>query len=90
MCLKLLQKNQLKKLPGLHDKIIQRVLNTQQKLNKSTKKKKIHIAKKRQPIIDVLNQYNNTKVKYQTAISLLNNAVSQSSKFRRKKIDRNK
>ena len=40
MCLKLLQKNQLKKLPGLHDKIIQRVLNTQQKLNKSTKKKK--------------------------------------------------
>ena len=89
MCLKLLQKNQLKKLPGLHDKIIQRVLNTQQKLNKSTKKK-IHIAKKRQPIIDVLNQYNNTKAKYQTAISLLNNAVSQSSKFRRKKIDRNK
>ena len=40
MCLKLLQKNQLKKLPGLHDKIIQRVLNTKQKQKKSTKKKK--------------------------------------------------
>lgn len=46
MCLKLLQKKQLKKLQGLHRKILQRVLNKQQKLNKSTKKKDIYHKKK--------------------------------------------
>ena len=84
--LKLLQKQQFKKLQVLPGNVIQRLVHKQQKLNRSTKKK-IHIAIKRHPIIDALNECNNIIMKYQKLISLLNNAVSQSSKFRRKKMD---